>query len=94
MVLQDGVHFEEAVLIGTLAIIALAAGIFLYKDEKKKVAEIRRRKERKLSNQIDKQLKREFAVRRKSMKSVLKVLVLGIGGAVRPFFPFLINPQS
>ena len=45
MVLQDGVHFEEAVLVAVLVVVAVLAFTVLYKDERSKKEIIRAKKE-------------------------------------------------
>ena len=45
MVWQDGVHFEEAILVIFLAVAAIGLGTFLFKDEQAKKREIQAKKE-------------------------------------------------
>ena len=44
MSLHDGVHLIEAVMVVFFAAVALSIGWYLYKDEKDKIAAIRKKK--------------------------------------------------
>ena len=44
MSLHDGVDFMEGIMVLGFAIVALAVGYYLYKDEKDKIAAIRAKK--------------------------------------------------